>query len=87
MARPGSKELEISLREHRPVSLIYLDSKGVITQRVVQVTELAKEEVRAYCLTRKGPRTFRRDQVLAVSLQIPRGRGSAFGGWRKARTP
>ena len=73
MSRQGSKELEISLREHRPVSLIYLNREGELTQRVVQVTGMTEEGVQAYCLTRRQPRTFSRDGILAASLQVPRG--------------
>lgn len=65
------KELEISLHEHRPISLIYLDKQGTISQRIVQVNQLHPEEVRVYCLTKKAPRTLRRDQILAASIQTP----------------
>lgn len=72
MAVQGRKEIEISQREHRPVSLIYLDSKGAISQRVVQVTDVTDEGIQAYCFLRKKPRTFRPDQILAASLQARR---------------
>lgn len=68
----GNKELEIAMREHRPVSLIYMDRQGAISQRVVQVTNLTEEGMQGYCFSRREPRTFRRDQILAVSLQVPR---------------
>ena len=85
MSRQGSKELEISLREHRPVSLIYLNREGVLTQRVVQVTGLTEDSVQAYCLTRRQPRTFSREGILAASLQMPRGGMSSGRGARMAR--
>ncbi|MFD2170621.1 WYL domain-containing protein [Tumebacillus lipolyticus] len=69
MTIQGRKEIEIAHREHRPVSLIYLDSKGTISQRVVQVTGVTEEGIQAYCYLRKKPRTFRADQILAASLQ------------------
>jgi predicted DNA-binding transcriptional regulator YafY len=80
----GSKELEISFREHCPVSLIYQDSDGAISQRVVQVTELTGEGIRAYCYTRREPRTFRADRILAASLQVPRQYGRAATAGRGA---
>lgn len=68
----GAKELEISLREHRPVGLIYIDRNGVLTQRTVQVTALEDEIVQAYCLTRRATRTFRREQILAARFETKR---------------
>ncbi|MGZ4135083.1 MAG: WYL domain-containing protein [Tumebacillaceae bacterium] len=68
----GMKELEIALREHRPVALIYMDRQGAISQRVVQVTNLTEDGLHGYCYKRREPRTFRREQILAVSLQVPR---------------
>lgn len=68
----SKKELEIAHREHRPVSLIYMDRQGEISQRVVQVRGFTEEGVQAYCYKRRQPRTFLYEQILAVSLQVPR---------------
>lgn len=69
----GQKELEISYRDHRPVTLIYQGSDGAISQRVVRVTELTEDGIRAYCMTKRQPRTFLAERILAASLQVPRG--------------
>ena len=66
------KELQIAYREHRPVSIIYMNQSGEITQRVVQVREITEEGIQAYCYKRRQPRTFLHEQILAVSLQVPR---------------
>jgi predicted DNA-binding transcriptional regulator YafY len=83
MAVQGRKEIEISEREHRPVSLIYMDRKGAISQRVVQVTRVTDEGIQAYCFLRRQPRMFRHDQILAASLQVPR--HAMPSSWRSAR--
>ncbi|KEO81202.1 WYL domain-containing protein [Tumebacillus flagellatus] len=72
-----SKELQIAYREHRPVSLIYMDRNGEISQRVVQVRGFTEDGIQAYCYKRRQPRTFLHEQILAVSLQVPRGSQSS----------
>jgi predicted DNA-binding transcriptional regulator YafY len=67
-----NKELQIAYREHRPVSLIYMDRNGEISQRVVQVRGFTDDGIQAYCFKRRQPRTFLHEQILAVSLQVPR---------------
>jgi predicted DNA-binding transcriptional regulator YafY len=67
-----NKELQIAYREHRPVSLIYMNQSGEISQRVVQVREITEDGIHAYCYKRRQPRTFLHEQILAVSLQVPR---------------
>ncbi|PWK16589.1 hypothetical protein [Tumebacillus permanentifrigoris] len=66
------KELQIAYREHRPVSLIYMKQSGEISQRVVQVREITEDLIHTYCYKRRQPRTFLHEQILAVSLQVPR---------------
>lgn len=69
----NGKELEIAFHEERPLQLIYMDSDGEISQRVIKVMELREDGVQAYCFMRREPRTFRRENILAASLQVPRG--------------
>ncbi|RAV18849.1 hypothetical protein DQG23_24275 [Paenibacillus contaminans] len=48
------------------VELVYLDRRGKITQRRVEVREVAEEIVKAYCLVQRGPRIFRVANILAI---------------------
>lgn len=81
----SGKELEIAFHEERPVQLIYMDSDGAISQRVVKVMELREDGVQAYCYMRKEPRTFRLENILAASLQVSRGRSSSQRKYGAAR--
>jgi predicted DNA-binding transcriptional regulator YafY len=66
----GYKELEIAVREQRPVGLIYLSREGELSQRVVRVREVSENGVKAFCLKKREPRTFLMEGILAVSLDV-----------------
>ena len=57
-----------SAKEKQPIELIYIDDKGVISQRVVRVLSLNETYVKAYCYERKQLRTFKCDSILSVDL-------------------
>ncbi|WP_213508878.1 hypothetical protein [Paenibacillus faecis] len=51
----------------RIVEIIYLDRKGKVTQRRIEVHAVRGGLVRATCLTSGAPRAFRASQILACS--------------------
>ncbi len=48
------------------LEMIYLNTKGEISQRRIKVVKLNDESFRAYCFTRKQQRTFKLANVLSV---------------------
>lgn len=56
----------------KTVEIIYLDRKGKVTQRRVQVRSIHGNIVRAYCMFRKSVRTFRLENILAIHSVVNR---------------
>ncbi|AQT83591.1 hypothetical protein ERICIV_02635 [Paenibacillus larvae subsp. larvae] len=50
----------------KTVEIIYLDRKGQITQRKVQIRSIHGSMVRAYCMLSKSVRTFKLENILAM---------------------
>ncbi|MBO7745826.1 hypothetical protein I8J29_16580 [Paenibacillus sp. MWE-103] len=50
------------------LQIVYVDRRGQITQRNIEVKSLADGQIRAYCLTSKGPRVFAIENILAFEL-------------------
>lgn len=50
-----------------PVEIIYLGDKG-ITQRVIEVRQLNKDKVIAFCRLRKEVRYFNIENILSASI-------------------
>jgi predicted DNA-binding transcriptional regulator YafY len=48
------------------VEMIYISSDGNITQRVVRVYRKTSDKIYGYCFLRKGFRSFRKEQILAM---------------------
>jgi predicted DNA-binding transcriptional regulator YafY len=48
------------------LEMIYLNTKGEISQRRIKVIKLNEESFSAYCFTRKQQRTFKISNVLSV---------------------
>ena len=48
------------------LEMIYLNTKGEISQRRIKVIKLNDESFSAYCFTRKQQRTFKISNVLSV---------------------
>ncbi|WP_166238252.1 hypothetical protein [Paenibacillus turpanensis] len=51
----------------RTVELIYLDKKGAITQRRVQVVAVKDSYLLGFCSQKRGPRSFNFERILAAS--------------------
>ncbi len=60
------RDLQRCLAANCPVELIYLDRFGRATKRTVRLREIDGDRVKAYCLTRRAPRVFVIDNILAV---------------------
>ncbi|GKS15075.1 MULTISPECIES: hypothetical protein [Paenibacillus] len=48
------------------VDIIYVDRKEQITKRTIQVNEIEGESIKAFCLGKNSPRTFRLDHILSA---------------------
>jgi predicted DNA-binding transcriptional regulator YafY len=51
----------------RTVEIIYLDSKGKITQRKIEVKSIKDHKIKAFCLDQCEPRIFKIANILAIS--------------------
>lgn len=60
------KELQRALLHQQFVQIIYLGSCGRTTKRVVRPLEIAGDRLKAYCLSRRAPRIFLIDNILAA---------------------
>jgi predicted DNA-binding transcriptional regulator YafY len=67
------RELQRYLAAGNPIELIYLDSRNRITKRVVRLLSIENDVAKAYCYTRRAPRTFQLGNILAVGpIRKPR---------------
>ncbi|WP_248926428.1 hypothetical protein [Paenibacillus hamazuiensis] len=48
------------------VDIVYIDGRGRITKRAVQVRAVQGGVMKAFCLHRRAPRRFRTDHILAA---------------------
>ncbi|MED5102422.1 hypothetical protein P9858_20030 [Niallia circulans] len=48
------------------LEMIYLNTKGEISQRRIKVIKLNDESFSAYCFTRKQQRTFKISNILSI---------------------
>jgi predicted DNA-binding transcriptional regulator YafY len=53
------------------VEIIYLDSRGRLTHRTVQIHSIQGDILHAYCYHRQAPRSFKLGNVLAAQ-PLPR---------------
>lgn len=52
----------------RVVDIVYMDRKGKITQRRIDIKEVVGGRIRAHCFKSNGPRVFAVENVLAFEL-------------------
>ncbi|WP_096435633.1 hypothetical protein [Alteribacter populi] len=52
--------------ERRPVEMIYMSEKGIVTKRIVSIHQFNDETVIGYCHLRKAVRTFKRSNILSA---------------------
>ncbi|MFZ7944625.1 hypothetical protein [Neobacillus sp. 19] len=55
-----------SIEEHLPLEMIYLANNQELSQRKLIVKEVNDDYIRAYCLSRKQMRTFKRENILSI---------------------
>jgi len=51
---------------NRLVEIIYLDRHGNASKRTLRLIEIQDDQLKAYCLTKRAPRIFAIDNILAV---------------------
>nr|WP_276531646.1 WYL domain-containing protein [Brevibacillus invocatus] len=66
------KELHRAMTQNQHIQIIYLGSQGQTTMRTLRPLEIADGRLKAYCLTRKAPRVFVIDRILAVEPVVIR---------------
>lgn len=50
--------------------MIYMDAKGAITRRTVDVRSVSDKHLWGYCHTARRPRVFRLSGVLAIQPEV-----------------
>ncbi|MBM7647510.1 putative DNA-binding transcriptional regulator YafY [Bacillus ectoiniformans] len=69
--------LNRSMKEQKPLVIIYLAKDGAITQRKIIVKSLSSSAIYAYCFQRRSTRSFLLSNILAAypadSLKRKRG--------------
>lgn len=65
--------LKKSLEEALPVEIIYQGRDSEFTKRTIVVKGINDTYIKAFCLTKRKPRIFKIDSILAVSpVRTPR---------------
>lgn len=60
------KVLQRAKEQQQHIQVIYLGRDGKTTMRTLRPLEVTEERLKAYCLTRKAPRVFAIDNILAA---------------------
>lgn len=63
------KELQRAQRRKQPITIIYEDSTGHITQRTIIVKRITNTHVLAYCNLKNQYRQFELSRILATDRQ------------------
>ncbi|WP_419877711.1 WYL domain-containing protein [Brevibacillus centrosporus] len=61
------KELQRAIDHQQHIRIIYLGQDGQTTMRTLRPLEVMGGRLKAYCLTRKAPRVFVINNILAVA--------------------
>ncbi|WP_411503499.1 WYL domain-containing protein [Brevibacillus centrosporus] len=61
------KKLQRAIEHKQHIQIIYLGRDGKTTIRNLRPLEVIGDYLKAYCLTRKAPRVFVIDNILAVA--------------------
>lgn len=64
------KELQRAITQQKNIQIIYLGNQGQTTKRLLRPLEISGDRLKAYCLTRKAPRVFVIENILAVELVV-----------------
>ena len=60
------KQLQRAISRQQQIRVIYLDRSGRTTMRRLRPLEIAGDRLKAYCFTRRAPRVFLIDNILAL---------------------
>lgn len=60
------KQLQRAISRQLQIQIIYLDRSGRTTMRRLRPLEIAGDRLKAYCFTRRAPRVFLIDNILAL---------------------
>ncbi|MBY0055004.1 WYL domain-containing protein [Brevibacillus agri] len=66
------KQLQRAIDQHQHIQIIYLSSNGQTTKRTLRPLEIVGDRLKAYCLTRRAPRVFLIDNILACQAVVIR---------------
>ncbi|WP_082234584.1 hypothetical protein [Halobacillus massiliensis] len=59
------------------LEMIYMDSQGELSYRVIRTVKNEEEHILGYCYTKKKVRSFRKDSILSIYPYKPRERKEA----------
>lgn len=59
-------QLHKYLHAEQQVEIIYIDRHGITSQRTVRLLGIKGGSLKAYCLTKKAPRVFLIENILAA---------------------
>ena len=48
------------------LEMVYISSRGDMSQRMIRVLEVREDTILAFCLVRRKVRTFKRENILSV---------------------
>ncbi|MEJ8548139.1 WYL domain-containing protein [Brevibacillus borstelensis] len=64
------KELQRAIAHQQQLDIIYFGNQGKTSKRTIRPLEIAGDRLKAYCLTRKAPRVFVIDNILAIQPAV-----------------
>ncbi|WP_100331929.1 WYL domain-containing protein [Bacillus xiapuensis] len=59
-----------------PLLMIYMDSRGEVTERWMKVLDMDEQYIKAYCCWKRQYRTFKLSHILSVGTAKYRKRGA-----------
>ncbi|MET3682220.1 putative DNA-binding transcriptional regulator YafY [Alkalibacillus flavidus] len=58
--------LKQSIQNRQKLELVYIDEQHRMTQRIVTIIKIDDDRLLAYCFTKRGVRSFQKDNILAI---------------------
>jgi predicted DNA-binding transcriptional regulator YafY len=62
------KDIQRAMMKQQTIRIIYLGGQGQTTMRMIRPLELTESHLKAYCYSRRAPRVFAVDRILAVAV-------------------
>jgi len=57
-----------SIEDKISAEIIYLNSQGKVSQRIIRALTATDHHVKAYCYTKRQLRTFKRENILSTGV-------------------